>query len=348
MVISRNAASIAAGVFAVAAGSSVAGQAYVEVFTNAQLDNGNGDVSLRSAVADGTTVYALSGDFSPVDLLLTKVTSGGTTVLADLASTQTTVPSQTDDPFPGFGMGVVGNAVQIIDSASDAVYRYDTTSGTASLFVSSAQIAAATGEASASVRNNSGTTTTGDAVFLEDISGDIMIATAPGIVSTLIDSALLPGISTGITADTAGNYYWGDGATDTVYKFDGLAVTPVISPLDFGPVGSAIGMDGDFFFAPDGLIYFRSRINGDRGIQSFDPDAIDPGSTLTTVLSATELSDGPFGSTFVNEITWYDGNLAFSGFGSSGFYAIPEPAGVALLAAGVAVLGLRRLERALA
>jgi hypothetical protein len=322
---------------------------YVEVKTNAELNLGDPDlIYVRSIVTYNDIIYVLNADTSPADFSLVKIDGATTTVLATLASTVTDLGAAfpPNDPFPGYGMGVVDNgaAIQLIDSANDQTYRFDTTTGAASLFVSEADIMLETGLTAATPNNWNGTVSSGAAVFFEQESDSVLIASTAGVVDTLVTNAQLVAANaepdSGITMDPAGNYYWGSNDSDTVFKFDGTNVTPILTTVDFG--ASTNTFSGDFFYAPDGLIYLRADPNSsNRGIFSFDP--ADPVNTLTNVRSEAELLAGPAAFASIIELSWYQGNLGFHKIsGASGYYVIPEPALGGLLAIGGLTLLARR------
>lgn len=346
MVISGVALSAPHGAFA---------QDYLEVKTQSQLNLGDPDLTLqRSIVTFNDAIYVLNADSSPADFSIVKVDGAISTELATLTSTVTDlgVAFPPNDPFPGFGFGVVdgGAAVQLIDTANDQIYRFDTTTGTASLYASQANILAETGETSAAISTFSGTVSSGAAVFLETVTDSILIASSAGVVNTLVTNSQIVAANaepdSGITMDDSGNYYWGSNDSDTVFKFDGTDVTALLTAADFG--GTTNSFSGDFFFAPDGLIYLRADPNSaNRGIFSFDPTAVDPASTLVNVLSETQLSAGPAGTSFVTEFSWFDGNLGFHSISNSGYYVIPEPGVGGLMAMGglMALIRRRRVDR---
>ena len=319
------------------------GANYVEIASHADLFGAGSTNFTRSVVTDGgTTLYALGADNSPLGFEIVKydtLTKTATT-LTDLAGFVADIPSFTpDDPFGGFGFGYIPGTdeVQLIDSASNAIYRIDGTTGTAYEFLSNAAIAAHTGLATADLGNYTGTTVSGEAVFFEEDSESILISSSAGSVTTLVSSAMMAAVTgdgdieTGITADGLGNYYWGDNNSDKVYKFDGSTVSEF---LDISVVGGD-SFSGDMFYAPNGLIYTRIR-TGSNALWSFNPAAPNPAATLNQVLSGSELSSGPAGSNFINEISWFDGRVGFQRISSShGYYAIPSPA-----ASGAGLLGL--------
>lgn len=327
-------------------------QGYSEVKTQSQLNLGDPDLTLqRSIVTFNDIIYALNANFSPADFNLVKIDGATSTELATLTSTVTDLGAAfpPNDPFPGFGMAVVdsGAAVQLIDSANNQVYRFNTTTGTASLYVSQANIQAETGITAdpADISTISGVSSTGAPVFLETESGSILTAPSAGVVDTLVTNAQLVAANaepdSGITMDDSGNYYWGSNDSDTVFKFDGNNVIALLTAADFG--GTTNGFNGDFFFAPDGLIYLRADPNSaNRGIFSFDPAAVDPASTLVNVLSEDQLVAGPAGTSFVTEFSWFDGNLGFHSISNSGYYVVPEPGVGGLMAMGGLMALIRR------
>ncbi len=332
---------------AIALPTSANAAAYVQVKTQAELNNGSGLPYQRAIATYDDIIYTVNASSS--DFAIVKIDGGTITTIATMASTLADLGAayNPDDPFPGNGLEIVdsGAAVQMIDTRNDEVYRFDTTTGTASIYVSQADIVAETGLASAALANYSGTTNTGIPVFYDTTSDNLLIAPSAGVVDTLISAVDIAAanceMSSGITADPSGNLYWGSNASDAIWKFDGTNLTMIADVADFG--AAANSFSGDMIYAPDGLIYFRADPdNNNRGLFSIDPSAVDPGSTVTVVLSEAELDAGPMASSFTSTLSWYDGKLGFHKISDSGYYLVPEPASLALLGLGALAMFRRR------
>ena len=333
--------------------TAVFAQDYLEIASHEDIFGPGSEMFTRSVATDGeSTLYVFGGDNNPLGFEVIKydTTTSTATKLTDLTDFSNDVPTfSPDDPFPGLGFGFIGatNELQLIDSASDAVYRINATTGVAYEFLSNAQIAAHTGQSSANIDNFSGTTVNGEAVFFDSASGSILVSSSAGNVSTLVTNAQLAAVTSdvgpesGITSDGSGNYFWGDNEADKIFKFDGSNITEVADITNIG--GNSFS--GDMFYAPDGLIYARIR-TGSNALWSFDPDAVDPEATLTEILSGTELADGPLGSNFINEISWFEENVGFQRISSSlGYYAIPSPGTLAVAIPGLIMVLLRRYRQ---
>ena len=71
-------------------------------------------------------------------------------------------------------------------------------------------------------------------------------------------------------------------------------------------------------------------------------DLNDPINSLSVVLTEDDLINGPAGSDSVGQLTWYDGEIAWTNL-RQGFNAVPEPSSSLILGmAGLIGLGFRR------
>ena len=332
---------------AIALPTSANAAAYVQVKTQAELNDGSGLPYQRAIATYNDIIYTVNASSS--DFAIVKIDGGTTTTIATMASTAADLGAGyvLNDPFPGNGLEIVDNgaAVQMIDTANDEVYRFDTTTGTASFYASQADIIAETGLTVAKLSNYSGTDVNGAPVFFDSESDAVLYAPSAGVVDTLISAADVATynceMDSGITSDASGNLYWGSNDSDGIWKFDGTNLTMIADTTDFGT--ATVSFSGDMMYAPNGLIYFRADPDGNnRGVFSIDPNAVDPGSTVAVVLSEAELDAGPMASSFTSTLSWYDGMLGFHKISDSGYYAVPEPASLALLGLGALAMFRRR------
>jgi hypothetical protein len=329
---------------------------YVEVLAPSQTQGGNSTLTIqRMAVCEGTTTYHfLAKTSSPADLAMTKVTGVGS---SPVTSTLTTLASWTADigapsnnrVFTGFGMAIVGDSIQIVDTENDSVFRVDKNTGTVSVYAAKSAIQSFVG-GTPDVQNWNGVSPTGEAVFYEGFSKSILQTNGAGVVTTLVSAAQLTGaqgatntsINSGITYDGAGNVYWGENNSDKVYKRapDGT-ITAVLGPTELTPlIGSNISFTGDMFYAPNGWIYMRAGTSTYQSVLKFDPS--NPAGTVQTFLSNADLLGGPAASASILGMSWYNGNLGFTTTTTAYYAAIPEPATLALLGLGGLLVARRR------
>jgi len=347
---------------------------YVQVLTMNQVNGGETNFNKHLCTVvdiDGTTTYheanyvgSPSNDFRITKTVNTG-TSPSTSKLTDLATWTLDLgyPPSTNKLAPGLGAAVVGDYIQMAEVQSRAVVRVNKFTGQASAYVSTDQIKAHTGKTSAGVTEFSGVSPGGETIFYESASLSILQTNGAGLLTTVVTTdelaaAQLGGntnIQSGLTYDDAGNLYWGHGNGDRIYKRapDG-SITYIAEEADFlallGNTTSA-NFQGDMYFGPDGLIYFRygredpANSNITMGIYSIDPAAADPGATLGIVLSNAQLKAGPAASPFTYHMSWFNDNLAFtcqSEKGVQGYYNLPEPGSLTLLLGIGSLVVLRR------
>ncbi len=331
---------------------------YIEVIPFSTMKGVDSTISLHQICnSQGDTAYSIvrAGAASPYHSYVIKTTDLGGTPTS-VALTDTAGPAWAgmgvDYILPGNTLAFVGNDLMFSDTRSHQLYKVDMTTGTPSVYLSRAQLMAQTGGARMAVNN--GVTPWGEFVFYEPDTKQVFVTTGPGSVSLLISSTELQNaqgnmtVSGGLTYDASNNLYWGNTTSRSMWRRDTEgAITEILSTADITAVtGAANTGFGDIFYAPDGLVYFRDTTA--KAILSFDPTAAVPASTLAFVLTQAQLEAGPAGTGIVDPLSWYAGtnNLAFSTIsqGNQGYYSIPEPAALALLAFGSLVLVRRRMR----
>jgi hypothetical protein len=251
-----------------------------------------------------------------------------------------------------YGFGDVGTHLQFGDTGSDQIYRASkATADTLSIYAAQADIMAATGGTSVQLLASSAVSGT-EQVFYEGSTDQILMTAGANTVNVLVDTAALQNAQgntsvSGLGPAANGDLYWGNNTSDDMFmrKADGT-ITQVLTTTDITSVtsGTTAGFR-DVLAAPDGYVYFYET--GADSILRFDPAAA--ATTLEIFLSEQQLLDGPAGSDGVYELEWYVsgadsvGVLGFNIFQTHGFYIVPEPAGLCLLAlGGLAVLRRRR------
>jgi hypothetical protein len=330
-------------------------------------------------VFDGTDLYVTLRDFrttdgSPtggaiakVDATLNPSPTGSFIVTrADWESFLTTngLPANALISASNGFANVAGNAVQWVDSSLHAVIRMDKTTGALSLIASQADIEADLGTGTIDFIPATGVLANGSSVAYEEEADNLIFISPTGDASILVSEAqfntaygLSPTnyIDSGITADVAGNLYWGAGQsafnpgsnTGSLYQRDLLGnITELVTTSQFQSVtGGFITDYGDVFYAPDGMIYVR-ELSTDTVVR-FDP--LDVANTLEAFLTQSDI-DALTGVTGANvgDLNWQNDGLTFdiSTAGEGVFTTtpllVPEPAtALALLGLG----GLTFLRR---
>jgi hypothetical protein len=302
-------------------------------------------------VVDVDTAYAhFARTNAPAQFVINRISDFGAannvTPITTLASWTGNVGAPTSSRiFGGYGTELVGNYIQIPDTSSGQVYRVNKNTGEVSVYVSNDAIKTATGAATASITTYSGISNTGETIFYDGVSQQLLQTNA-GSVEIVVSAADLAGKApnSGLAYDADGNLYWGASSAGLFKRTPDGTITELLSQAQLlsvvGPGGTTWG--GDVFYAPNGLIYLRYGSNGNNAsIVSFDP--LDPVASLSVVIGRDDLVNGPGGSAAVGPMQWYNGNLGWTLVGSpSGFYALPEPASLGLLALGSIAMLRRR------
>lgn len=338
--------------------STAAAASYAGIFTTAEAIAAPGTelpaerTFLDTVTADGTDSYAF----------LRQSAAGGVGTgaivrhdsVSDTFTTLTTASQWTSTagnvPLGGsYGSVIIGNSLRFANVFTNAVYSVDLTTGGVSIVASDATLNAFNGLSGFGNANLTSVNTTDAAgnVFAYDGTSDsILRIDAAGTVTTAVsqtDLATLTGGSLASAIGVAGStLYIGSNSSDALYTYDTATNTgATLFTTAQIRTGSGNTRDRagffDIFVAPDGLGYFYET-DTDQ-ILSFD--ILDPVNTLGVVLTEDELVDGPAGSDTVRQLTWANGEIAWTN-NNEGFFAVPEPSSALLAMCGAGLLGLRR------
>jgi sugar lactone lactonase YvrE len=314
---------------------------YTELTSWSTISNGGNSTSHFAAVVDGQTSYhQLALGSSP---RIVKVTNlNGTQTQRELVSTaQWGSTSLTSF----YGFSVSGDYIQFSDISSDAVWRVNKDTGAITEYIAKATIGNYLGIATSSVAltSPSDTTPTGEFVFYESSTKNILITNGANTVSTLLSQSQLASaegvsngsasVSGGFTFDGQGSFYWGD-SNKGIYKLKTDGTTQQVLSVDTIKTltGKTSVSFNDVYAAPDGNLYFRD--NSSANVLQYSL----ANGTLISYLTQADLKAGPIGNVsgtlVVNQFSWYDGKLAFNVQGANGLYVVPEPATLILLGLG--------------
>jgi sugar lactone lactonase YvrE len=315
---------------------------YTELASWSTINNGGSSTSHYAAVVDGQTSYhQLALGSSPKIVKVTNL--NGTQTQRELVSTaQWGSTSLTSF----YGFSVSGDYIQFSDISSDAVWRVNKNTGAITEYVAKATIGNYLGIVTSSVAltSPSDTTPTGEFVFYESSTKNILITNGANTVSTLLSQSQLASaegvsngsasVSGGFTFDDQGSFYWGD-SNKGIYKLKTDGTTQQVLSVD--AIKTVTGKTGvsfnDIYAAPDGNIYFRD--NSSANVLQYSL----ANGTLIPYLTQADLKAGPIGNVsgtlVINQFSWYDGKLAFNVQGANGLYVVPEPATLILLGLGI-------------
>ncbi|MEM9419659.1 MAG: hypothetical protein AAGA25_11510 [Planctomycetota bacterium] len=336
-----------AGCIATGVSASVFGQAYFEVFDEAEAANGDATLTFLETVTVGPdgTAYAFLRDTTTADV-------GGITAFDGSGFTNVMTPADwttfgsTQDYAAGNGVGIASGKARAISSFDNNVYEVDIATGVVSEAVSAATLDVASG-VSSNFTAVFETTSDGTIYALESVSDQVLAITPGNVVSVEINTAsfaaLLGGTSIGGIGVNQDVLYLGSNSSDQLLAWDtttntgSVVLTTAQIEAVTDDVDGRAGF-GDIFYAPDGLVYFYE--SDSDYLLSFNP--LDAANTLAVVLTEAEFTAGP-GSDTINQLSFFDGNIAWTDTGI-GYYTIPEPTAAVLL--GMTGLAFMRRRRA--
>lgn len=334
-----------ASLAAAAAALLTVAPASAQVLTVFLEDDAAGGIAspfLNTVASDGTTAYAVSnGQGSAVGNAVVLFSSG---IFAPIMSdTEWNASPATSEIFASEGAGVVGNSLRFVHFLENAVYEVDLTSGAATEVVSTGTFGAAL-PGSVNLVGQFEVTSDGTIYGINSPTDTLYAVSAGNAVSVEIADlvATIGGDAIRGVGVLGSTVLLGDNDTDTLWAWDTATDTasPVLTAADIDPLTSdvdgVVGF-GDVFAAPNGLVYFYESDGDD--LLAYDP--ADPVGTLRTVISTAEFAAGPSSDT-INQLSWFEGNIAFTD-GSIGYFTyIPEPTSAMLGLLAVAGLAARR------
>ncbi|HAL45209.1 MAG: hypothetical protein A2Y12_04510 [Planctomycetes bacterium GWF2_42_9] len=288
-----------------------------------------------SHVIDGQTAYVefMKGGVTKIQNINGVQTSSVLFTQTDWAAASGGSASLT--AFYGFGMS--GNNLIWTDTASDAVWTANTTTGAITNIVSKTAIGSFVGGTAATngaftVAPNGGLTfmETGTKTMLNvDLSGNLTTVLPAGFTENSIIS--------GLTYDSAGRVYWGDNTADTIYRkaTDGSIEAVISSSEVYALTNQTNASFNDIFAGPNGWMYFYEA--ADNSILQFNIS--NPEATLSILVETSGRANtfGLYSNGGVDYLTYhaYTGDIMG--------VVVPEPTTIGLLSLGG--LLLRRFKK---
>ena len=317
----------------------------VEVFTEAQAGNGEtGATFLDTVAVSGGIAYSFLRDAPNVGLTGFITAYNGSTFTTVMNTTNWAATTPSFDMAAGNGAGIVGGKARFVSFFDNAVYDVDLGTGAVSQAVSKATIDGVLGGSA----NLAAQFKVGDdgTIYSYDSPTDSIIQITPAnAVSIEVSTADLAATTIGGLGIFNDVILIGDNTSDslrgwntTTNAMSTVLTTAQIDAIASDPadVNDGIVSFGDIYYAPDGLVYFYEGDSDD--LLAYNP--ANPAGSLHVVISEAEFIAGPSSST-INQLAWWDGKIAYTDQ-SDGFYVVPEPTSLALLAFGGLMVARRR------
>lgn len=349
--MNRSKISVGAALLLLGLTSSAADAQYYQVFSRDQANTtGIASPFLDTVTVSGGTAYAVFRDTTAANVGAVSSFDGSSfaTVMSPSQWTNST------DLATQLGATIAGNKLRAVSFFSHSVLEIDLGTGVPTEVVSRASIDAVSGVTNTTLGAQYEALPSGDVFAYASNSNNrqVLQISAGNVVTSEISVAAM-NAAFGVTNPTVNGMgvlgstlYLGSNSTDSMVSWDTVANTsaPVLSTAQITAVtgGASVGFD-DIFGAPDGYVYFVETTS--NGVLRFLPS--NPSGTLSTFLSSGALLAGPASSTNLDQLAWWQGNLAWTQAGTTngqvaGFYAVPEPTTALLSLLAVAALGMTR------
>jgi hypothetical protein len=330
----------AAGYLQLAAGTDVRPSSYPATTTTSSAISGN---SIYTNVTGGSGGNA--------NIAITRFAIGGSTTDKYISNTTwNTATGATPGGMSGFIYNV-GPYFLVADNTANKIMKIDFTGGTASSYTTYSAVFGATGSVGAAGVGPYGQLLFNNTNATNTANRGISVTKSDGTITTLIAGSAVSAASGGTAvaglAQIGNKIYFGGNTTRDLYVYDldntSLGIKSLVTSTD---IKTATGASSNQFlgsaFIPIGnSIYFFD--NSAKGIYSVDVNT----KAISTVLTSTDLTNGPMASTAVGGFTVWNEKIAFynvSASGVAGVYAIPEPSALGLVVP--ALVALRRNRRA--
>ncbi len=309
----------------------------------ALADGGVGSFKVQAHVIEGDTAYITFS--SGANSQIVRIDNlHGTQVRTQLVSgAQWTATTGASLINGAYGLGVVGDYLEMADSSSRAVWRIHKQTGTIASYVSYARLLQLTGKADALLTSaNAVNPDSGEITYFEARTRSFVTTGGSNVVSYLITALEMTNlcgsssVGDGATYDASQNFYWGNNDRDTIFMrtSTGTLQTSLSSNAIYAVVGTNLATFGALhYLANNNLLYFMERSSG--AIMAYEPGAADPGSTLQVFVDRDTLTNSVCGTSNLGCIKSDSAYLTFNNLNNDSnsnclYRVIPEPAALAL------------------